>query len=272
MKFSDVVNEAVSDISEHGFDPERIAYWQEKLRQAATGAWGPQSRVDAMLRDALTDVYRRLVENGRALKFHPGVSRFTVDMLKPKLRVELERRIFASADLIKLNREKSVAATLQRFSGWASSVPQGGSDVVDRREVKADIAKSVRSMPFEERRVAIDQSAKFAAAINETIALDNSALAEIWHHHHSQHPRPKHEARDGKVILVRGSWAQDKGFVKPNGNGYTDEFVRPAEEPYCRCSSSWIYNLRDMPSDMITVAGREELDRVKREIRARFAA
>lgn len=272
MTFSEVVTEAVRDISDNGFDPERIAYWQERLRKAAAGAMGSQSRIDAMLKDALTDVYRRLIENGSVLKVHPGVSRFTVDRLKPKLRVELQKRIFASADLIKLNREKSIAATLQRFSGWASSIPPGGSDVVDKRAVKLDIGKSIRSSDYETRRVAVDQSHKLVASINEVIAFDNNAIAEIWRHHHSQHPRPTHEARDGKVILIRDSLAHRNGWVKPNDMGYTDEFERPAQEPYCRCGSVWIYNLQDVPRDMRTAKGEAELDRVKREIRARMAA
>lgn len=272
MTFSETVTAAVKDISESGFSPERIAYWQEKLRKAAAGAMGAQSRVDAMLKDALTDVYRRLIENGQALKVHPGVSRFTVDKLKPKLRVELQKRIFASADLIKLNREKSIAQTLQRFSGWASSVPEGGSDVIDKRAVKLDIGKSIRQMSYEERRVAVDQGHKFAASISNIIATDNGAIAATWRHHHSQHPRPEHEARDGHIFLIRGSWAQEKGFVKPAGRQYTDEIEQVAELPYCRCSYTYLYNIRDLPSDMLTASGREELDRIKREIRARIAA
>lgn len=272
MTFNKVVEEAVRDISESGFSPERIAYWQERLRKAAAGALGSQSRIDAMLKDALGDVYRRLIENGHALKVHPGVSRFTIDKLKPKLRIELQKRIFASADLIKLNREKSIAQTLQRFSGWATSIPPGGSEVVDKRAVKIDIAKSIRQEPFETRRVLIDQGHKFAAGLNEVIGLDNGAIASVWHHHHSQYPRHEHEERDGVLFLIRDSWAQQRGFVKLDGHQYRDEVERVGEFPFCRCTESWVYNLRDLPPSMLTAAGREELDRIKREIRARIAA
>jgi hypothetical protein len=272
VTFNEVVTAAVKDISDSGFDPARIAYWQERLRKAAAGAMGAQARVDKLLNDTLTDVYRRLIENGQALKVHPGVSRFTVDRLKPKLRVELQKRIFASADLIKLNREKSIAQTLQRFSGWASSIPQGGSDVVDKRAVKLDIGKSIRQEPFETRRVLIDQGHKFAAGLNEVIGLDNGAIASIWHHHHSQYPRFEHEERDGVLFLIRDSWAQQRGFVKLDGRQYRDEVERVGEFPFCRCTESWVYNLRDLPPSMLTVAGHEELDRIKREIRARMAA
>ena len=266
MKLDDVLTEAVRDISENGFTPERIAYWQDKLRRAASESMGPQSRVDEMLRDALQAVYRRLIENGQALKVHAGVSRFTLERVKPRLRAELDRRIMASANLIKLNKQQAVEKTLQRFAGWSTSIPPGGSRVVDKVDVKTDIRKSIRQLSFEERRVAIDQGHKLAASLNDIIATDGGAIAAIWHHHHVTYPRKEHLARDGKIFLIRGSWAHDKGLVKPGADGYTDQIEQPAEFVFCRCSYQYLYSLRKLPDEMITALGKEELLRVRGEI------
>jgi len=65
----------------------------------------------------LTSTYDLEIGLERALKRHPGVARFTLNYVEPKLRAELDGRIMASADLIKLNRTQAVNRNIQRFSG-----------------------------------------------------------------------------------------------------------------------------------------------------------
>ena len=47
--------------------------------------------------------------------------------------------------------------------------------------------------------------------------------------------------------------------MKPGATGYTDQIERPGEWVFCRCTYQWIYNLRDMPADVLTIKGREFL-------------
>ena len=89
--------------------------------------------------------------------------------------------------------------------------------------------------------------------------MDGGAIAAIWRHHHVTYPRPEHVARDGRLFLMRDSWAHKAGYVKPGANGYTDQIERPGEWVFCRCTYQWIYNLRDMPADVLTIKGREFL-------------
>jgi hypothetical protein len=58
---------------------------------------------------------------------------------------------------------------------------------------------------------------------------------------------------------VRGCWAVEKGLIKPGPAGYTDEITRPAEEPFCGCYYRYLYNLRDLPANMLTEKGKEAL-------------
>jgi len=70
------------------------------------------------------------------------------------------------------------------------------------------------------------------------------------------------------VFLIRGSWAQRRGFVKAGPAGYTDQVEKPGEFVFCRCTYTYLYHLRELPQDMLTKKGAAELDRVRKEIAA----
>lgn len=257
QSFYQVVTEAVADITERGYvSPEQIAEWTRRIREAAQTSLTPEHILQDALRSTLGQAYGRLIDRDQILRYHQGMTRFTLAQVKPQLRAELDRRILASAGLIKFNRDAAIEKTVQRFAGWSTSIPQGGSSIVDRTKVKSDIRKAMASLPFEERRVIIDQGTKFAASLSAIIAKDQSAIAAQWHHHHVRYPRKEHLARNGRVFLVRNSWAHERGLVKPGANGYTDEIEQPGEFVFCRCSYRWLYNLRDLPAMCLTEKGR----------------
>lgn len=266
--FYTLLTAAVADITEYGFDSaDRIAMWIQRLRQAAARSMTPLPTLERALNDTLTGLYRSNVERGGMLRLHPGVPRFTLDRVAPKLRRELDRRIMSSAALIKLDRDASVEKTMQRLAGWATSIPPGGSDAVDRNEVKAAIRKPLASLPFAERRVVVDQSHKFVSNLNNILAVDAGALGARWNSHAGQlnyNFRKDHAERAGKVYLLRdNNWALDKGFIKVGPAGYYDDITAAGEEVFCRCWITWVYALRSMPSDMVTEKGRAELVRVR---------
>jgi hypothetical protein len=265
--FYETITAAVADIVEHGYDSsDRVAFWMEQLREAARRDMISEARMAELLQGTLSGIYRRLVENGLILKRHPGVGRFTLERVKPQLRLELDRRVLASANLIKLNRAASIEKTLQRFSGWATSVPKGGTEAAQRQKVKDQIRKPLASLPFEERRVLTDQGHKFVAALSETLAVGGNAIAAIWHSHWRQPGydfRPDHKERDGQVYLIRDSWAQQRGLVKPGPAGYVDQSTHPGEEVFCRCNHTYVYNLSSLPEDMLTAKGKAELKNIR---------
>lgn len=270
--YFETLTAAINDLAEYGYDSQsRIDYWAEQIRLAAERSLKSPDEIDRMMRDAMAAVYRKAVDQGGALKFHPGVSRFTLERIRPQLHDELRRRIAANADLIKRNRAEAIEKTQRRFRAWGTSIPAGGSDRIDRREEKTVLRKALASLPHHDRAVIIDQTAKLNAAISATIALNGDALGAIWHSHKHQagyDGRPDHNARDGKFFLVKGSWADQRGLVKPGPNGYVDGIEQPAELPFCRCHWQWIYALRSIPDDCMTDKGRETL----RAARAALAA
>jgi len=270
--FFEVVTAAIKEFTEFGFDSaERLAYWTERIRKSAADSMVPQQILEETLQKLLQSTYKRLVDDGQILKVHVGLPRFTLDRLKPKLRTELDRRMMVSRNLIKVNREQMIEKTVQRFAGWASSVPAGGSRAVDTKDVKDKIRKALTSLPFEERRVHIDQTHKFVSALNDIIATDGGAIAGKWHsqfRRRGYHFREDHKERDEKVYAIRGNWAMEKGLMKAGPAGYTDEITKPGQEIFCSCSYAWVYNIRDLPSDMRTRKGDEALDEARAKIKS----
>jgi len=272
LNFYEVVTLAVRDISKHGYDSQqRVDFWMAEIAEAAARDMTSPQVIQATLNSAMQGLYTRLIERGGILKQHPGVSRFTLEKVKPALRSELDRRIMASAQLIKLNREASIQKTLQRFSGWATSIPAGGSDAVDKNETKDNIKKSLKQLPFEERRVIIDQSHKLISSLSDILARDGGALAGEWHSHWRQvnyDYRRDHKERDMHVYAVRDNWALKQGLMKAGSDGYSDDITTPGEEIFCRCFYRFIYNLRDLPENMITAKGKTALQEAKEKIDA----
>ncbi len=235
--FQDVLAAAVSDIVENGYDSvERVDRWLRELRLAAERSMVAPASMEQQLSDSLAAIYKRQIEDGHVLKHHPGIPRFNIEKIKLELRSELDRRIAASAGLIKLNREESVDKTMRRLQGWMTSVPAGGVSAEKRSEVKANVQKSLKSLPFEERRVLIDQGHKLVSAMSEILAADGGAIAGLWRSNYRQAGydyREDHRERDDRVYLVRDSWAHRAGLVKRNKNGYYDEITAPGQEPFC---------------------------------------
>jgi hypothetical protein len=271
LSFYEVLALAVNDFIEHGYDSaERLQMWQTRLKVAAQRSLISPQKLEQYLTDLYKAKFRGQVGKGALLKRHPGISKYTLENIAPKVHGELSRRIAASADLIKLNREKAVANTVQRLSGWATSIPAGGTEAQSARQQRSEIRKPLAQLPFEERRVIVDQGHKLVSNLSDIVATNGGAIAAKWNSHgvhdSSYDARPEHKARDGKVLLIRGSWALEKGFIKAT-NGFVDEIEKPGEFVYCRCWYTWYYNLRSLPAEMLTDDGREELKRVRALVR-----
>ncbi|MCM5786170.1 hypothetical protein M4B96_06245 [Klebsiella pneumoniae] len=271
--FTRTVREAVKFFLRNGYTSrQELEQWQAIIRKAA------ESETDddymSMVSDRLRKTYDLQVSKAGALERHKGLSRFTLNYMEPKLRSELDRRILASADLIKLNRTAAINKTVQRFSGWATSIPVqdyvgGGLSASSRSGIVANaqhIQKSAEQVDYEARRVMIDQSHKLIANIDNIIATNNNAIAAEWHSHWRQAGydyREDHKERDKLVYLIRGNWAQKNGYVKAGPAGYLDEITQPGEEVFCRCYVTYLYNLRSIPEDMLTQKGRKFMESMK---------
>jgi hypothetical protein len=259
--FRPLLMQALKEFATKGYTSDAAMQdWLRRLHYALQFELPADDWTRKQLTHALSTVYKRELAYGAISKLVPGVTRYTLDRIQPSLRAELDRRIFAGVDLIKINKRAATEKTLQRFSGWTSSVPRGGSATTNLRDVAKEIAKPVVQVRYEARRVAIDQGHKLSAAVAHVVAEQNGAIAAIWHdrgeHDLSYDARPRHLARSGKLFLVRDSWAISEGLVKRGAIDYTDEIEQPAELPFCSCYYSYVTSPRKLPEQLLTEKGR----------------
>ena len=254
-----VLTAALNDLQTHGYDsPERVEKWVRELSIAIerTGINNDED-LKQSVRAALTPKLTKASERAmRSMK----ISRFTKANLSPRLYNELDRRILASAALIKLNRTAAINDTLQRFIGWSTSIPAGGAKIADKTDVKNDIKKSLSQLSFIERRVTIDQSSKLIANINNIVATDGGAIAVEWNSNWKQRNynyRDTHKALDKKVFIIKDGWADKEKLVK--GDYYEDLPDQFGQAIFCQCYGTYIFELSDIPEKMLTKKGQEYL-------------
>ena len=260
-EFTDLLTDYIRKIADNGVG-DGLGFMTGQLRLALDRSVPSDAEQLERVKKVLSASMKKALTPHRLGKAHPDVSAITIQHIQPYFRTELERRIMANADLIKLNRSQAIDKTLQRFAGWASSVPIKGSDAIDRREVRSDIGKSVRQLDYERRRREIDQGHKMIASIDAVIAMQSGAIAMRWHSNFRMAGydyREDHKERDGKWYAIRGNWALEDGLMVVGPNGYSDEITQPAEEVYCQCSAVWSRNLRKLPPDMLTKKGEAYL-------------
>ena len=263
--FRKLLMQAMKEFARKGYRSEaELHEWVMRLHAALDAEMPNDDDSKRELWRTFEVIYDRQIKRGGISRLVPGVSQYTIDRVAPELRAELDRLVFASVDLIKLNKRAATEKTLQRFVGWVSSVPRGGSSETDIRSVAEDIVKSVAQVKYEARRVAIDQGHKLNAAVAHVVAHAEGAIAAIWHdrgeHEKNYDARKEHLARSGKVFLIRDSWAMQDGLIKKAGLQCTDEIEEPAQLPFCSCTYEYLTSLRDLPAACLTKKGKAALD------------
>lgn len=257
-EFRALLMEGLRRFAQGGYVSETaLQDWLVRLQAALERDVPADSESRELLTRILENVYNREIGSGLQNKI-PGVSRYTIDRVSPQLRAELDQRIFAGVELIRLNRRAAVEKTLQRFAGWVSSVPRAGTTETGLRDVASEILKPVARVKFESRRVAIDQGHKLSAAVAHVVSMGEGAIAGIWHdrgeHDRGYDARPEHLKRSGRLYLVRNSWAIQEGLVRPGP--YTDEIEQPAFLPMCSCFYEYITTPQRLPKELLTGRGR----------------
>lgn len=259
MNFYQVLTLAVNDILNNGYRSQnQIDDWMRRLKQAAIQSMLPESKVDDELERHLGTIYTRMVTNKGILKTNASLKPYSISKLKPELRKELTDRMVVAKSLIKFNRDETISNTMRRFQGWATSVPKGGMSEEDKVARKKDIKKALESVRFKERRVIIDQGHKLSANLNDIVCVDNGAIAAVWHstHQAGYHNRKDHLERDGNIYVIEKGWAYKQGLIKAPF-GFTTDITMPGQEVFCRCRYQYLFNLSDLPEQMLTAKGRK---------------
>lgn len=259
--FRQVLTEAINDIARRGPDDDRLKYWLGRLTTAMELYLPSQEQDESFLKSRLGAAYRRALTPARLKKAGLAGVYEGAD-LTHEMRGQLSRYLLQSMNLIRRNRREAMETTLSRFSGWVSSVPEGGSKIIDKNKVKGHLSKRLQSQSYEGRRLATDQGHKMISAIDRVVAENTSAIAARWRSNWRRpgyNYREDHKERDDRVYVIRGNWALQAGLMKVGKAGYTDEITQPGEEVSCSCWYEYVHSLRDLPDDMVTAKGRATL-------------
>lgn len=240
--------------------PSRMAMAEANLRRLGELYAQAQTEEDVRrLKAQMDDVFMRWTK-ANSRKEMPTIPTWRVSRLKPVLREELDRRIAASASLIKLNRGKMITECIQRFSGWATSESDVAKLITPPRAV---LTLNKQDNDFLIRRVRIDQTQKLRANIAEIAAHEMGAIAFEWEGQDDHRERMSHRKRNGKTFLIRDSWAHKQGLIKPAADVAWNDFDDgpPGIPVFCRCHARYIFDLDDLPDACLTDKGRDYIAR-----------
>ena len=263
VSFDEVLTEAVNYFVMRGFDdPDSLTYWSKRLEIAARKELMSTTALRRNMKDALAAEYRRQIERGLILSYHAGLSKQALVTLRADLKLILAKRLSAANALVTLNREEDIAATLRKFTGWASSLPSSSSLNANRSEIRHDIKRALVSAKHRESNLVLDQRHKLHAGLNAAIAQGGGAIGAIWVSHHTIANYDYREIHRDLAIesqhtpfLIRNSWAHKQGLLNATGAKFTDQLEhQPGQLPHCKCQFQYLYTLNDLPSKLVRKA------------------
>jgi hypothetical protein len=204
------------------------------------------------------------VSNKKLLKRH-SVAPYIIAAVLYKLQDERDNRIMTATTLAKINKEKAKETVMQRFAGWASSIPvlpQNRAKVNKVKLVRELIKPIAKDLNKQDKLLANDQSRKMLSNIDSIIANEAGAIGYYWHSlfrvpGYKYRIEHKHLDLDGKFIILKDNWALKNGLMKKDGQLYQDQIEQPGELPNCRCSAIYVYKLDEIPLNCLTNKGIE---------------
>lgn len=252
--FQKLLREAVKHFTRFGFtSPADVNDWLTRLSVAAETSLditAAQARIEKTLGAA----FYRALAHGRLIKKNKGyVDKLFIAQLEPRLRDELERRMYAARELLEGDKKVALERIHQRFLGIATA---GAQPKAVQESVRA-ITKAERDAKAHARMMAVDQTSKLMNMMDEVIAKDAGSIGGFWDATWDieRKHRPEHAARHDKWYPRQASWADDQGLLK-RGNGWMHEHDMPGVLINCRCEYHYVYDLEDVPEQFLTPAGK----------------
>jgi hypothetical protein len=189
--------------------------------------------------------------------------------LLPSIMERFDWCIKTYGEQASLYREDQLGRFCDLVSQLLQQTPEGGSKDNSLKRQITNIKSEVRSLAMWDELFYIYKTSSFPSEVEYIFKLENNPIACVWYYN----PRDEqgdyrktydHRQRQGHVYAVRGNWAIEKDLMRAGPDRYIDEISRPCQEVGCMCHLRWLYALRELPQDMLTKKGKEELERVRR--------
>ena len=183
------------------------------------------------------------------------------DRLRPKIISRYNWCIENYRQQSKLYFDEQLSQFHNLLVNFLKQVPNGGTkDKLSKSKI-TEIKRELRYLTKWSQLFYICKATSLSAEINHVFALEGGAIAAIWR---SRWRRPNYDDReshkelDGKIFALKDNWAIARGLMN-KGDGYAEDMIQPAQEPFCSCSWQYVIGLSALPDEMLTDKGRELL-------------
>ena len=197
--------------------------------------------------------------NGGYKVFHPGIRAYRIEDMKPLYRKAVQNSVDNSVALIKTQNQDFIRTMQDRFRNWATiPSPEMRGLSSNPEKVVSYLRNSVlqapeirKEMTAHQHFIVEDQTRKLISNMNDITAKEAGAVAFVWHNRRDakvtgrpggkNKPSAKHGdhwEREGKLYLIKDSWAIRKGLLKKTKNvGYDIDIADglPGIPIACRC-------------------------------------
>lgn len=154
------------------------------------------------------------------------------------------------------------------LNDFLEKIPIGGTKDKKIKSHIALIKKELRQIVRWEKQFYVYKASAFLAEVKYIFSLQEGPIAAVWRYswldeQGEYRKNYDHKILNGKIYAVRDNWAMKEGLMISSEKEFVGDIVRPAQEVGCMCNLQWIYNLRQLPNEMMTQKGRSELERVR---------
>ena len=209
-------------------------------------------------------------------KNNKNLKGWRLNRLKPLLRKQLRERINASLSLIKTLDANRMNVLQTRFLGWLTSQNNEGTGQPKLREVMG-VEKLIRKNDKHYNMILKDQTRKMIGNFDNIIAEQYNALGFFWKTRRDNRvvgkpsgKNPKgnkmhgdHYDREGKFYFYKANWATKRGLINKSHKDFhwaVFEDGLPGQPINCRCYAYNIYELEDVPRELLSEKGKEYLE------------
>lgn len=210
-----------------------------------------------------------------------GLKGWRLNLLKDDLRRELKGRINNSLMLIKTQDEQRMSILKTRFLSWLAETESGKSpNIKETLKVSHEIRKNDRHY----RMILADQTRKMIGNFDNIVANKYQALGFFWKTRRDNRvtgkpggKNPKgnemhgdHYARQDKFYFYHNNWAIQQRLINTNHKlfKWADfEDGLPGQPINCRCYAYNIYELEDIPKELLSEKGKAYLQEKQEKLK-----
>lgn len=202
-------------------------------------------------------------------KNNKGLKGWRVYKLKNRLRKALRERITSSLMLIKTQNETRMQTLRSRFLNWLTTPKENRKPIKSVMKVSKLAADKDRHF----KMILADQTRKMINNFDNIVAEEYNAIGFYWKTRRDdrvvgkpggKNPKPSpahgdHYVRQDKFYFFHKNWAIEKGYINTKHKDFAwadfDDGM-PGQPINCRCYAYNIYELEDIPSNLLTEKGK----------------